>query len=538
MKQLLTFIFSISISAISFAQQDFHVFPKDHSKTPGTSNGIGSMNKPWDLQTALSQSSNVVNSGDTIWLHEGIYNGRYLSTLESLEANKFITVSGFKNDKVVINGNVNSPLKHVFEINGKQVVYKNFEVTFLGDYSRNAKDDEFEVVSGIRHSTGEDCQFINLKVNNIPGVGIGSWKTTGGSIFDGCIIYNNGYIKGQGRGLGLYIQNNTEKVKVIQNCIIFNNYYKGVEVWSANKKAKNEYVKNMILKNNVFFNNGSPAQLFKDNLIVATGDKNGINIAKNIKVINNIFYHNVDVKNGQINGDAASLSIGYHENAPVEDVVIKNNIIFGRNNALRIAHAKSVTLEGNRIYSGYVSFKSSVLEHINNWNFKNNTYYTKKSSSFRILGDKDYTLQNWQSNFGLDEGSRWKSVKKFDMKSVASVTKYNHKKGAYKVVLFQEDENEVSVDFSKPDIKIGSNYKIYDVENPNVILQTGKLPEDLKITFPMQLNEIEKPLHNTAAQKTLSNFGVFVIEFEEQIPIKETEERDNFFKRFFKWLGF
>lgn len=540
MKHFFTFIISIGIYASIFAQDQFHVFPKDHSETPGTENGTGSLDHPWDLQTAFSQSPEVVNSGDTIWLHEGVYNGRFVSTLESLEEGKYITVSGYKNDKVVLNGNVNSTTWHVLEVEGKQVIYKNFEITMLGDFSRDKRDDNFKAVTGLEHSSGEDCQFINLKVYNNPGLGVGSWKSTGGTVFDGCMIYNNGYIskKGSGFGEGMYIQNISDKTRVVRNCIIFNNYYKGIEVWSANKNAKNEYVKNYLIENNVIFNNGNPAEQFKDNLIIASGDKNGINIAKNVKVKSNILYHNTDIKNAQVNGDAASLTLGFNKNAPVENVSITDNVIIGRNNALRILHAKSLTFERNRIYSGYVVLNSSVLENINNWSFKNNTYYTKKSSSFRIVGDRDYNLERWQSAFDLDLNSSWKNIKQFDMTTLVNIRKFEHRTLTYKVVLFDKNESDISVDFSEFNFKAGLDYIIYDVENPNVVLKSGQLSEDFKITVPMQLTPFERPLHNTTAQKSMSNFGAFIIEFKKETPVLVSVEKDNFLKRFFKWLGF
>ena len=64
------------------------------------------------------------------------------------------------------------------------------------------------------------------------------------------------------------------------------------------------------------------------------------------------------------------------------------------------------------------------------------------------------------------------------------------------------------------------------------------LAEDHKVTFPMQLTEFEKPLHNSQAKKTINNFGVFIIEFEDQRTAQVTEEKLNLFERFFKWLGF
>lgn len=523
------------------AQQEFHVFPKDHSDTPGTENGMGTISNPWDLQTALLQKSDVVNSGDIIWLHEGIYNGKFVSTLQSLEPNKYITVSAYKTDKVVLNGNVTSSKKAVLEVRGKQVIYKNFEVTFLGEFSRNESSEGFRNVDGIAHNSGVDCKFINLKIYNNPGSGFGSWKRTGGTEILDCIIYNNGYItkKGKGGGVGIYVQNASERTRIIENNIIFNNFYKGIQVWSANKNSKEAYVKNVLIKNNVVFNNGSPAGAFKDNLIVASGDRNGINIANNIKVINNILYHNTDVSNGQINGDAASLTLGFHKNAPIEDVTVKNNIIIGRNNALRILHAKSLTFQNNVSYCGYVHLESSVLEYTSEWDFKDNSYYTKKNSSFRILKDKDYALEKWRSNFGLDGNSKWKNIKEFDLESVANITRYKHRQHTFKVVMLQKDGEPIIADFSKANLKTGMTYTIYDVENISTVLKSGTLPEDFKITFPMTSTAFEKPLHNSKAEKTLSNFGAFIVEFETQETSgASTEKKDNAFKRFFKWLGF
>jgi hypothetical protein len=54
----------------------------------------------------------------------------------------------------------------------------------------------------------------------------------------------------------------------------------------------------------------------------------------------------------------------------------------------------------------------------------------------------------------------------------------------------------------------------------------------------MQLTEFEKPLHNLVAKKTLSNFGVFVIEFEDQYRIQATENNTSLLERFLNWLGF
>lgn len=530
MKQFYLLIIFLFASLIIQAQQEFHVFSKNHTKTPGTNTGNGSLKNPWDLQTAFDQQSNIVNGDDKIWIHKGVYKGRYISTLKSTKPNMFITVSAYKNDKVILNGNAKSNKKYVLEVKGKNVIFKDFEVTWLGDFSRNQNEPNFKLVGGISHSSGIDCKFINLIIHNNPGSGFGSWKRTGGTIIDGCLIYNNGYIskKGRGSGVGIYIQNESNKIRLITNNTIFNNYYKGIEVWSDNGKATSEYVKNVTITNNVIFNNGSPSGVLKDNLIIGTNDRNGINIAKNIIVEGNIFYHNTNVAKNQIGGDAASLTLGFNAKAPIENVKVINNIIIGRNNALRILHAKTLTFKNNISYCGYVHFNKSVVSHLNanNWKFNNNTYYTKNARTFRISKYKDYTFNDWKSQFKIDLNSSSKHIREFNLKNVLKITEQSSKKNNYRVILFNKYGKDVIVDFSKYNISKGSTYRIVDVENSKIIIKSGKVNRDTKITFPMNLKNFEHPLHNDKAVKTLDNFGVYNIEFE---VLKNSKEKKKIF---------
>ena len=45
--------------------------------------------------------------------------------------------------------NITSNNKFVLEVKGNNVIYKNFEVTWKGDFSRNQKDANFELVGGL-----------------------------------------------------------------------------------------------------------------------------------------------------------------------------------------------------------------------------------------------------------------------------------------------------------------------------------------------------------------------------------------------------
>jgi len=523
MKSILIII-SLLFSAVTIsAQQVFHVFPETDKSNPGRASGNGSIVNPWDLQTALSQDTNLVNDNDVIYLHEGIYNGRFISTLTTVDKNTFVTVKPYKNDKVVLNGNIDSKLGSVLEVKGGNVIFQDLEITFLGDFSRSMNDTNFQVVNGISHVDGEDCKFINLKIHNNPGSGFGSWKRTGGSTIDGCMIYNNGYMsKVRGSGVGIYVQNQSDKIRYITNNTIFNNYYKGVEVWSASSGTKQEFIKNITLQKNVIFNNGNPGGKFVDNVIIASNDKDGINIAKNIIFDSNILYHNSDFTSRTISGDGASLTLGYSANAPVEEVTVTNNIIIGKNNALRLLHVKSLVFKNNIAYCGYVHYSNSVLAHLKTgWKFDKNKYFTKKSNSQRISKHKDFTLKQWQTNFGLDNNSTWKQVKDFDMKSVLDVTKMKASEGVYRVTLFSKEGKDGVVDFSNLDLKNGSTYTIYDIENPEKIITSGKISNDSKLEFPMNATVIERPLHNQLAKKTPNNFGVYMVKFEKRLSLFE-----------------
>ena len=491
------------------AQNEYHVFPIDQQKTPGKATGNGSMQYPWDLQTALSQKSEVVKGGDIIWLHKGVYNGRYLSTLNSTIKGKNITVMPFRGDKVILNGNLVSKRTYVLEVRGNQVTFKDLEITFLGEFSRNQKDADFQKVEGVSHSSGAGCKFINLIIHDNPGTGFGSWNRTADSEIKGCIIYNNGYYSNKrGSGVGLYVQNSSEKFRLIKNNIIFNNYYKGIEVWSDNRNAKEEYVKNIILDNNVIFNNALVTGIPRDNLIIATNDNNGVNIAKNIQVTHNIFYHNTDYLRSELQSGFPSLTLGFNPKSPIENVVIKDNIILGQNDGIRIQYAKSLVFQNNTIYAGFVRFDKSFYPNFNSkgWDFSGNTYYTRKNKTIRIQSKEDFTLDEWNEKYGMDGKSVWKPVSEFNLDNVLSLMPFDSEKGRFRVVLFNKNGDDVTVDFSKYKLPKGTSYTIRDVENYSEVLKSGVIGNNQTITFPMKLNKGNK-------NKTLDNFGVYTIEF-------------------------
>lgn len=531
MRQFIKYLLLFFV-AVSFAQKEFHVFPIDGGQIKGSPNGDGTINNPWDLQTALSQSSKRVNGGDIIWLHKGIYNGNYQSVINSTVDEKYITVSAYKDHEVIINGNVANKESYVLQINGDRVIFKNFEITYLGDFSRKKSDKNFKAVTGINHVEGVDCKFQNIVVHNIPGSGIGSWKATGGTIIEDCIIYNNGYQGDRGHGVGIYVQNESEKFRIIRNNVIFNNYYKGVEIWSASSGTNREFVKNVSFIDNIVFNNGSPSGKPWANLIIASGDAKGVNVSKNINVLNNVFYHNTDFNDYKNFGYGNSITLGYTPKALVENISLLDNIIIGRNNALNLMHIRSAEFRNNLVYSGYVHFDKSSLTALEtgNLNFNNNKFYTRKLNGFRILNHKDYNLSQWQKVFAIDSDSELKQLKDFKIEPVLKIQELSAKPNQFNIALLEKNGNDITVDFSKYNIQEGTLFKIYDIENRRFVAKSGKLSANKKINFPMNLKAFEMPLHNDLATKSTNNFSVYRIVFEQE------SKKRNIFQRLFGWL--
>lgn len=531
MKQFYLLFIICFICEIGFGQKSFHVYPKDSKLKPGSPLGDGSYENPWDLQTALNQKPEKVNGGDTIWLHDGVYTGRFVSRLRSTLDGKQIVVSSFQNESAVLNGNIPyTKIVATLSVFGNNVTFQNFEVSPSGVKNRKKGASGFIQFGGISHNSGKNCQFINLIIHGNNGLGFGSWNKTGGTIISNCIVYDNGYIDvdGGGRGEGFYVQNDSDdQIRVLQNNIIFNNYYKGIEVWSASRNANREWVKNIILDNNVIFNSGLVSNRTVDNIIVATDDRNAINIAKNIKIKNNILYHNTNYLGNQVNGDAPSLTIGFYHKSPVENIEVTNNIILGRNNPLRLLYAKNFNISNNIFYGGYIHVLPQSASQLTNSVLDNNKYYTKNRTPFYVNGKK-YTFNKWKEIYKSDANSEYKHLREFNLPSVLDIDKNPYKENTFRVTLFSKAENDILADLSEYNLPLNSRYEIRDVENYYRILTTGHLDESSKIVLPMKVERYPS--------KTLNNFGVFIVSFEKPTPTEE--DSIGFFKNLFKWLGF
>ncbi len=83
---------------------DFYAAPLGSQTSPSGQLGSGTLNNPWDLQTALNKKS-VVTSGKTLCLRGGVYYGIFTSSIEGTATNP-TTVRSFPGEWAVIDDNL------------------------------------------------------------------------------------------------------------------------------------------------------------------------------------------------------------------------------------------------------------------------------------------------------------------------------------------------------------------------------------------------------------------------------------------------
>ncbi|MCD2258565.1 T9SS type A sorting domain-containing protein [Psychroserpens luteolus] len=531
------------------------------SPTGSPSAGGTSQTDAWNLQTALDGGpSNQVQPGDTVWLLDGQYNGRFVSALNGTSAMPII-VASYPNEWAILNGNVPSVETAVLTVTGGNVHFMDFEITHVGTFPRNADAtltftgskkglpssiiSPFSNCGGITHTGGEDCKFINLVIHDNPGTGIFSGKFTGGTQFYGCIIYNNGWVEPTGRyehGPGFYVQNASENTRLIENNIVFNQFYKGFEVWSAcpnvvtdmtgcGAGTVDEYVKNITVKDNSVFNSSNPVFNLSDpsstnsigglndNIFVGTNDNDGANLIKNVSVLNNVLYHNTDYSAGGTLYEAPSMTLGWNvENAAIESITVTDNIISGRNNALKFLNIAGMTFDNNRVWGRYMIISNTNVSNSNilNWNNNNNIYYSRYNTAFKV-GGTNTTLATLQSSYGIETGSVRKNYTEFGENNQVRITQNAYKTNLYKVDVINIGGGSTAMaDFSSYGIPAGTTFTIRDVENYHVIASSGTIGSSSEITLTTNLSGLENPLgtgFTNYTQKSPANFGVFLVEF-------------------------
>jgi S-layer homology domain len=329
---------ALSFLAAVARATDYYVAPN------GSPSGNGSINNPWDLQTALDQPS-AVQAGDTIWLRGGTYDDPpYISHLTGTSANPII-VRQYAGERAKLDGNHNGTEPTVTVL-GKYTWYWGFEI-FNSDPTRYSPDPSLNPPRrgmGVQLS-GDGTRLINMIIHDTNEGVLTGEAATDARIY-GNLIYYNGYkAPDRGHGHGIYAQNLGSTPKPIYDNIIFQQFG-----WGIHAYGEGGHLDNFDFQGNISFNNGGLSGSYHTNILVG-----GLQVAKSPKLISNYTYNSQDENNN---------NLGY--SAGCTSPMVQDNY-FASDKALGVVNCSGMTITGNTFAGTTSGFSTSA--------FPDNTYY-------------------------------------------------------------------------------------------------------------------------------------------------------------------
>jgi hypothetical protein len=232
----------------------------------GSSGGTGSVDRPWDLASAIGGGKGVA-PGDTIWVRGGTYRGEFTFKLDGSPSAQ-VVVRQYPGERATIDGNV-IVFGSYTTLWGLEVMSSNPVATSRQGLNVKARG----------------TKLVNLVVHDAGMSGIGFWVESPDSEVYGSLVYNNGTHENLDHGI--YFQNQTG-LKRIRDNIVFNNWAYGLHGYTSTAG----YLYNIQLDGNVSFLNGLPGYGMAPDIFVG-GDKP----ASSITATNNMTFRRADGEN-------------------------------------------------------------------------------------------------------------------------------------------------------------------------------------------------------------------------------------------------
>jgi hypothetical protein len=351
------------------------------------------------------------------------------------------------------------------------------------------------------HIIGNGNKFINLVVHDAESGFFTSNSSSNTEIY-GSLTYNNGVYRGtNGLGHGMYLENIAGFSRIHDN-IVLNNFNLGTQCFGMTAS----YVGGDF-NGSVFANSGSPLARFNPtlrnpNLLVGTNSQR----IPNITIKNSFFYQPHSTEGG-------SLSFGY--GAGVDNGQVTDNYFVGGSGLIGVGNTTSITVTGNKFYSGPGFSFYTVAPQGVPYNWDNNTYHGAVGRDvFGIAGQGVYQFNSWRTRTGFDANSTVTSV---PMPDTAIVRPNAYQTGRANIVVYvTSGANSVSVNLSNAGLTNGQSYKIKNAFN-----YSGQ--DVLTGTYNSSSPTISLPLSGAAASvatpvgydytppTTTPHFGVFIL---------------------------
>jgi len=333
-----------------------------------------------DAFNVIQDAIDYSNSGDTIFVHNGIYQDK-ISTFFgyiTCRIDKSLTLIGEDKNHTIIDGNHS----RIIEVKTSSVTIKDFTI-------RNASDDN-------------NCLFDN-------GIAIYSPSQSHLSIKDinitDCIFTQNSE--------SIQMLSSTSNVK-ISNCYFHNN--SDISIYSGNGTSNNISIENCVMECNgksygAFFSTGGIFLFSHSNISITNcisqlnvGFGIGVGCKNNLRIANNILNNN---------SDCGIFTGGYSTyNNIIEHNELFNNGIFDEpglsmmTGGILLQDARNFVIRWNNIFSNEKGCGISYLRSFDNDIFENNIYNNLYNAFFLENEYRFFRGNHWNNNYWDDWNGR------------------------------------------------------------------------------------------------------------------------------------
>lgn len=451
-------------------QSEYYVSPQ------GSPKGDGSINNPWDLDSALLDAD--ASGGDIIWIRGGTYH----PTIEPQKYN--VKISGDENNPIVVRAYPGErvSIDAKIEVHNANIVIWGLEI-FSSDDDRIASE-AGSSPSDLRRSGGISVYDKNVAlINNIVhdgGHGITAQNLAENTLIYGNLSYNTGWVgPDRGHGHGYYGQNEIGTKYIYEN-IIFNNFGE----YSYHIYREGGPLKNFIFIGNVAINN--------------TFLVGGLDAAINMTLSENYTYN-------------ATTRLGYRSDKN-EAVTFTNNRLWNPDTkALDVQGWKNVTIANNCIaseqdYLAELEYPSDK----GHYSWDNNLYFSQKSNPFH-LENSTMSWTKWQNATGYDQTSLYTTAQGQNYDVIVRPNYFENKRG-HIIVYNWNRSDAVTVDISSLGFTNGDHYTIHNAQD----FYNGTIDgvyDGQPLTIPMNGWSTATPIgwNEPIGENSFPDFGVFVI---------------------------
>jgi len=213
--------------------------------------GTGTVDNPWDLETALASKS--VCAGEHIRLRGGTYTGNFTCTLNGGSHTNPVFVESCPGKRAIINGGL--------DVRGGYVRIQNLE--FVSPISTRetqlpgSTPADLMISQGVR-IFGRGIEVVNNVIHDVLGSGINVTTVAADTIVYGNLVCNYGWSgPDRGHGHGIYSENPIANGgrQIISNNIFFNGFCLGIKIYvqSPTPVGSYEVSRNICFNANILY---------------------------------------------------------------------------------------------------------------------------------------------------------------------------------------------------------------------------------------------------------------------------------------------